>query len=958
MEQVCASMDHLARVFVERSDIFERSNSDRIRPNGFDGIKLVDVIKWLFQQSGSSQYHYRHKCMDMFINILPAWGSKGDFYAQNCNIAKILEVGERDGIAKYPNLDYMRSAMICDDPIFESIHRWMQSLLQSLDFYIWLISNEIIPSYYVSELLSSSTVLTSMSYFVKSIVGKNIIEVVTSIGEDLFDENQFNREANLNNRNINNINSIKPIILVRVIDLLTCLISGSHIEKFLEENKSELLDITNKLIFSPQEFNLDHKSKNPLLKLRQRITNFMTSVSEHAPREFKTKMRSELTDYVFKSLNAMCQNPDNFENLLNETTIKVSEVARLHGIDLIITYTKTFLELEILNGERVLNATAEALLVKLFEGIIESKSGILRPRHLSPSAKAFTTNIFRLCLKINTFLKKVLTFSFKETSLKISNSRSIKHGELFMQTFKDPLFEYFTTMLGETIHSLVFELREANDAHRLRILAILTELNEFIFDHHNENPTILEENVNATIAQWPTIIRVAQEMKNNLNCVDLALINLVKHMAMTSPIEHEELGRRLEKFHTWLYSLLENRDNSLEIKSKAVFLLPCVTRGSDKVNERLMKALNSIQQRHIPLRSQETADGSLERAGLVALTNSFFQALLRSRSPIIYRFLINITISDDNYIMESDLQRVQIDLMKSLNMEEQEIVVSQTFEAFMNEKYSPDIRLSFVSRFLLTIMKNCQVDVMMNFMREKIGTIWGFSDSLLTINTEHSLVNRCGAYMMIEAFIALVPRNKIEAASYNYGGKVSKGTDLIKDLIKKSKDVRAMTFVVEDPVKQELFRKFHCYYYRALAATVCNTKDNPELYNITMFKENPQKSGFIWQKMVDVRNEDLYSNWSQDFAELPRIKEYIVSVKDIQSNTETPSKRKYIETISIFDRSLSQSLTKTDLTYSIVLSNREALERQQQRQEDEHQRLMKVQLESTPINEHEIMSVS
>lgn len=217
-------------------------------------------------------------------------------------------------------------------------------------------------------------------------------------------------------------------------------------------------------------------------------------------------------------------------------------------------------------------------------------------------------------------------------------------------------------------------MRSSDDVGRLQILAILAEINDFIFHNQKENLDLLQETIDALIAHWPTVIRIALEMENTANCVDLALINLASHMAMISPIEWHELGQRLESFQTWLFALLENPKNSLEIKSKGIFLLPFVTNRDDKFNDKLMKALNSIHEKHMPLKSREFPDGSLERSALVAITNKLFTALLTSHSPVIYRFIINITITDDDYILESKLQQIQNELMQVLSREEQKVI--------------------------------------------------------------------------------------------------------------------------------------------------------------------------------------------------------------------------------------------------------------------------------------------
>lgn len=940
-------MDHLARVFVERSDIFHRSNSTRIRPIGFSGITLPDVLNWLFKESGSHQYHYRHKCMGMFVKILPECGTKEEIYEQHLSVEKVLSVGEANGIAKRPDLKHLSS---CQEPIFKEVHNWMQSLLTSLDFYIWIFENDLMTHSDVGEFLERSVMLYTISYFLKNIVYKDMMDLLRSINESLLNTSQISGEKRMCNRNLENIDVIRSIILVRVVDLLTFLMKEHSMAQFLEENKTELVKVTKKLIFKPQRLGFDYKSKSSLLKLPKRLTRFVTACNEHAPLEFKKMMMDLLQKKLLKNLNALCQSCD---KIMAETTVSVLNINKLNGIDLVVSYMKEFLPPDIL-GEELLCKTAELLLKKLSDSIVEMKAEIYRPRYLKPSTKKFAVSVMQLCLKIDVFLGKIIAFSFNQSMLRISENCTIRSGEHFMQTFKEPIYELFTSMVAETIRIFVSELKETSDTNKLRIMAILAELNEFIYNHHKGDKQLLQDNMDSMIAHWPAIIRVLLEMENDLNCVDLAIINLSSHMAMVSPIEWHELGQRLEKFQAWIFGLLENQKNSLEIKSKAIFLLPFVTSCEDKSNEKLMKVLGSLQQKHLPLKSREFPDSSLERAALVTLMNAVFKALLTSRSPVLYRFIINVTIADNDYILETKLQKVQIDLMDSMAANEQEVIVNQTFDAFMNGGYFPEVRLSFVTRFLLTVMKNCKVSVMMSFMIQKMTTIWSLMESSLHANTETSLVNRCGAFMMIEAFFASVPSEDIIKGSYFYAGKSQiDGTTLVKDLIKRAVDVRTIPFFVNDkPELQELFRKLHCYSYRAVAAIVSNTKDNSVVYNLALFKESDSK--LIWQHLIDVKNENLYVGWTQDFEEMPRVKEYIVSVKDLAGGTV---QRKYIETISIFDHSLSQSLTKNDLSYSVVFSNREAMEREQQRHEQEHQATMKVHLDSTPINDHEVMSV-
>lgn len=188
--------------------------------------------------------------------------------------------------------------------------------------------------------------------------------------------------------------------------------------------------------------------------------------------------------------------------------------------------------------------------------------------------------------------------------------------------------------------------------------------------------------------------------------------------------------------------------------------------------------------------------------------------------------------------------------------------------------------------------------------------------------------------------------------------------EVIKMFIKKATDARNDSFkkTPGDDVCALLYRQYQCFAYRALCALVTNTREREEirLYCTCLFREVPDNDKYIWRKIVDIENDALYSNLTQDFDVEPGIKEYIVSVKQSLATMSTPETKKvdkrYIQTLSIFESSLSQSLTKNDLNYSIVYSQKFQQERELQRNQEKQQTIT-IALEKTAINQHETMSV-
>lgn len=111
-EQICASLDHLSRVLIERKDLFNRSNNNRIKPIEMNGVDLRSLVFWLFKQTGSKQYNYRHKCQQLFLKISPAvvgFMDAESFVHQITDVKEMISIGEALGIGLYADLSHIRN---------------------------------------------------------------------------------------------------------------------------------------------------------------------------------------------------------------------------------------------------------------------------------------------------------------------------------------------------------------------------------------------------------------------------------------------------------------------------------------------------------------------------------------------------------------------------------------------------------------------------------------------------------------------------------------------------------------------------------------------------------------------------------------------------------------------------------------------------------------------------------
>ncbi|CAO1438484.1 unnamed protein product [Diamesa serratosioi] len=943
-KQLSATMDHLVRVFIERKDIFFITNTIRIKPSEFNGVTLFDTVSWIFQQCGSKQYHFRHKSQEMFMKILPTCATIQEFSGKHLSLEKFVEIGEGKGIGIQKDLLYLKD---CYEPIYKETYSWLQNFLASLDFYIWIFENKIIPEEVVAEFFSASNILCSIHYYLDKIATSTIHNLMISINGEI-NSSRVKCELKTVNRHLEKINNIKCICLVRIIDFMTTLLELNQesmiVEDFLMNNKRQLVTLLSELIFQPQYHDFDFKCKSSLLELPKRLEKFIKSLMNSS--EFQHVLVKKLTTVLFVHLKEL---GDHCEKILKDPTVNISVTNKLNGINLMIKCVK-------LEGyaRECVRSTAELMMVNVFSEIVENTGDVKHPQHLLPTVKVFAISVLRFCFDVDDFLVRIVKYVLNDTKLQITRTCVINHGDHFLGTFKKTVFGYFSERNAETLSNFV---KNMNPSNGLQIMGILKEFNQFIYQNclHHEN--LLEENLEAMFDLWPVIIKVTKLMDNNLNSIDLGIIDLVTHLAMNCPMELHLLGQKLDGFEDWLLDLLSNNKNSMELKSKGIFLLPCITHRQDKMNKRLKDALLSIKDRHMPIKSSEFREGSLERAALVSITQSIFQALVSSKSPIIFQFLIDATAGDDNYILESKIQQTIVDFFKDQRTEEQNFVVERTFDEFLNKKYDPFLRLNIINRFLLTMLKNIPSIVALKFLQNQVIKLYSLIDSTVSSNPyeiEHAYMNKYGGFSIFEVLAAVIPKEVMLKAIFELPEGPKTGKDLKNDLIKKCKAERSVISVVDNDVCMEYYRKCQCSAYKTLCAFVSNYTVQLDIYCVALFKDVDYS---LWNKLVNTRNDKLYTNFTQEFAIYPTTKEYYISVKETLATMKSSPSNKYIETVSIFDNILSQTLTKSDLTHSVVHSNREMKERELMRQEENRQKALRVSLESTPINEHEVMSV-
>lgn len=162
----------------------------------------------------------------------------------------------------------------------------------------------------------------------------------------------------------------------------------------------------------------------------------------------------------------------------------------------------------------------------------------------------------------------------------------------------------------------------------------------------------------------------------------------------------------------------------------------------------------------------------------------------------------------------------------------------------------------------------------------------------------------------------------------------------------KADGTKRETFETTNAQHMEWFRKYQCAAYKALCSLISNTQTSNTFYD-KLFSPN------IWRYMINTSDDTLQLDQTLEVDKRPQIKERMVLIRRLKPSSDaTVRNRRYIETQNVFESSLSQDVTKIDLSTSYLRSASE-VENEIRVAQYQPKTLM---LEQSSVNDHEIMS--
>lgn len=284
---------------------------------------------------------------------------------------------------------------------------WFEWFLTSLDFYTWIFSNKLASPAKIAEIFKQSKISQVITYYFQEIISTSPGEILSKINESNPSMTEHTFEIHTANMHLEQIINIKPILILKLLEFLTILLPYKILDSFLLQNQYDLIKLIYELIFKPHYYGFDYKCKKIVIDLPGHLQSLLEQLMLHGPVIFKTYLVEKLADELIKSLQEII---NSCESALatNEISTKVQNT--LQGVKMMTKKFTVFSSSFDKRQNDVIKSSANVLLKRLSNNLVEQQEDGLRPKYLKPNAKTFAGSAIAACFHIDDFLKVCFVF--------------------------------------------------------------------------------------------------------------------------------------------------------------------------------------------------------------------------------------------------------------------------------------------------------------------------------------------------------------------------------------------------------------------------------------------------------------------------------------------------------------------------------------------------------------------
>ncbi|XP_048384539.2 DNA-dependent protein kinase catalytic subunit [Stegostoma tigrinum] len=926
IQQCCDSINHLKRIIKQKAPCLNKSVERRV-PRGFPAnqmLCLTDVVMWLLAQCGRPQTECRHKCMELFYELVPLlpgartpslWleeilKTNGVSFLVDKFEGAASDHDNCSGIIRYPTL--------CDlqEPFsVRAALQWMDMLLAALDCYNTFIGLHLLKPNKLMGTYQKSSFLKALTFFLTNLAMHDITAAEQSFAYGI-------KGILFSPREREDYNYTKCTIIVRIMEFVSMVLEDCQLDflKMLEKDvlNSNLFELVATVVVDP-----------PSIGFNMADVQVMKSLPDISVRLLKATLKLPYQETLECSMKKRLAS-QSIEDLCRVDLYSRTEHAKLNSI---LLACKQLHKAGLLNS--VLKCQTGSLGPPLNLKLLSTVYKRIAPGDerkslptIDVSSKMLADGLLQLSFSLGGQCEELVSLLLNTVELSVPLSGasqrhfiSFSHGEYFYNLFPETINSELLRNLNSAVAQLMASARENPKM-------VSTVLNGMLDQSFRDYAVRKKQGiylVGAVLSNWARLDSW-WTMESSPESKMAVLTLLSKVLQIDSSVSFGNSHDAFSMVFQTYITILTDSTLALNLKTKAVIILPFFTQLPEENLIALKNALNHFIASHFPMKSDEFPKGTLRYNNYVDCIKKLLDALELSQSPLLLKILTEVLCRDNRHVMEEAFQICFQNIAKRGTCEKQVTLLEAAYEMFRNEEMLSSATRQFVmDRSLLTLITHCSPDALREFFCKIVKDAMEVLQSRFTKINESSfdnqLTKKIGCYKLFEVMYARLPKNDV----YTDGSKIIQafhssgnieGNKLSKTLLKSCYDAVTENMAGETQLLEKR-RQYHCAAYNCMIAVLCCIFTEAKFYQGFLFSEKPEKNIFILENLID--SQRSYSFPVEIEVPVEKKRRYFAIRKEARESAEGDSDEPhYLSSQSyMVDSSLSEEMSQFDFSTGI-----------------------------------------
>uniref|UniRef100_A0A3P9A875 DNA-dependent protein kinase catalytic subunit n=1 Tax=Esox lucius TaxID=8010 RepID=A0A3P9A875_ESOLU len=921
LQQCGSAIDHLKRIIKYKAANLNQHNTKRRTPRGFPPDKevcLSDVVMWLLEQCGRPQAECRHKCMELFYELVPLLPGKRspsqwlDELLQKHGVGFLISRLEGGGLLTQPTLSDLAGPFTVRATL-----QWMDLLLAVLDCYNTFIGLHIIKPQQILGSDEKSSFLSALSFFLAELATREL-----EAAEGCFSVGQ--RNALFSPRERDQYNYSKCTIIVRLMEFAAAVLVKCQQDfwKLLEKDlfDSAFLELVALTVCEPSSIGFNMADLEVMKHLPEVCVPLLKAL-------LASPYRDELEDSLRKrvsqqSVEDLCKvdlyHPDTRTSHAKMEML-LSACKQIHKAGFLSSILHS-------QDSSYARSLGSKLLLAVYKGIAPGEERKALPsmdvssRRLADGLLQLAFSLGAQCEQLVELLLNTIMLSVPLAGGRKQNFLSFSHGEYFYSLFQMTL----NAELLRNLDAAVPLLMTAATQNPSMVSVLLNGMLDHSFRERAVRKTQGSRLVERVLQRWELLKPWWGTNTSTSESKTSTLTLLSKVLQIDSSVCSNASHQAFQLVFTTFTTLIVDMALPLNLKSQALIMLPFFTTLPEEPLGQLQTALEALVASHFPMQSDEFPSGSLHRNNYMDCLQKFLDALELSQSPLLLTLMARILCRDTKHIVEDLFQTCFQRIAKRSDGERQVELLCAVFRIIrQGEVPVPSMLQAMLERVLLPLASHCSTKALTRFFVANISDVMAALLARFTKSNEAAfkaqLINKNGCYKLMELLYSRLPKEEVYSKESQinqaYCGLtvITEGNELSKTLIKSCFEAFTENMAGETQLL-ETRRQYHCAAYNCAIAVISCSFNETKFYQGFLFTEKPEKNQLILENLIDTQR--TYRFPIEIEVPMEKKKKYLMIRRE--ANEESGEEPVYLSSQSYMaDSSLSEEMSQFDFSTGV-----------------------------------------